>query len=178
MKAENLRNFFEVWKKITVKAWQDETFKQQLLTHPEKVLKDYGADVHEGDKYVIHENTPSVYHFTILYPSSANREELKQTCNDKVHKAWIEINIRAWKDEVFKQRLVKNTAEVLKEYGFSLPSNIIYKVHENTKNVHHLSLLQPPELTEQEIRTVSGGRCDSAPGRCAWDGGGDSVCLC
>ena len=47
---------------------------------------------------------------------------------------------KAWEDDVFKQRLLNNASEVLKEEGLSVPEGMEIKVVENTETVVHIVL--------------------------------------
>ena len=38
----------KLWAKIVAKAWCDESFKAELLSNPEQVLKAEGAEIPEG----------------------------------------------------------------------------------------------------------------------------------
>jgi predicted ATPase len=142
-----------------------------LLRNPNEVLKEFGISVDSTEeKFIIHENTKKTQHLTLVHPSQISEEELTSISRDKFHKAWAKITIRAWHDEVYKQRAIKNAAELLRENGIDLASAITYQVHENTQTDHHLTLMLPPELSEMDLKSVSGGSCDSAANKCAWDG--------
>ncbi len=77
---------------------------------------------------------------------------------------------KAWKDEEFKNELIKNTREVTeKELGIKIPGNIKVTVLEETADEVYLVLPQDPAktgemLTDAELDSVSGG------------GSGDVVC--
>jgi hypothetical protein len=80
---------------------------------------------------------------------------------------WGDLVARAWADSAFKMRLLADPAAVLKEHGMTLPAGITVKVVENTDNLIHLVLPQKPaavELTEEELRNVAGGHCNSCGG--------------
>ena len=47
---------------------------------------------------------------------------------------------KAWEDAAFKQRLLNNASEVLKEEGLSVPEGMEIKVVENTGTVVHIVL--------------------------------------
>lgn len=79
-------------------------------------------------------------------------------------KAWGKIVARAWTDEVFKQRLLKNPQAVLRENGVEIPAGTTYKVIEDTKEVHHLVLHEKPTevISENQLKRIAGGLCDCA----------------
>ena len=65
------------------------------------------------------------------------------------------VIVKAWTDEAFKKRLLKNAMQVLKEEGVEVPKGMEVRAVENTEKVFHLVVPQKPrpqELTEEEIR--------------------------
>lgn len=76
---------------------------------------------------------------------------------EEFKKAQAEIIARAWSDEAFKKRLLKNPREVLKELGFSLPEDMELQVVENTaKKVYFVLPLKPKEnLSEAELKKIA-----------------------
>ena len=72
-------------------------------------------------------------------------------------KQFSQIIARAWTDEEFKARLLREPAQVLRENGISLPDDVEVRVVENTRNVIHLVIPPRPdgELTEEQLEKVS-----------------------
>jgi hypothetical protein len=67
---------------------------------------------------------------------------------------------KAWADEKFKQKLLKNPEAALKEMGADLPAGLQFKILENSPKVHYLVLDEKPmgeDLTEQDLLKVAGG---------------------
>lgn len=58
------KKYQKEWAEIVAKAWMDEKFKKQLLSHPEKVLKEYGIDT-SGLKFKIIEDTGNTIHLVL-----------------------------------------------------------------------------------------------------------------
>ncbi len=77
---------------------------------------------------------------------------------DDLRKKWAQIVARAWSDEKFKEKLLKNPEQVLKEQGFELPQGHKFQIHEQKSKVHHLVLPEKPvgEMSEEELRKVAG----------------------
>ena len=77
-------------------------------------------------------------------------------------KQWGQIVSKAWADEQFKQRLLADPAEVLKEKSVTVPAGMTVNVVENTNVVCNLTLPLKPseaaELTEDELESIAGGR--------------------
>lgn len=76
-------------------------------------------------------------------------------------KAWAKIVAKAWTDEEFRQKLLKNPEKVLKDMGIAIPSGIKLELHEQSNKKIHLILPNKPEgsLSEQELKSVAGGIC-------------------
>ncbi len=74
-----------------------------------------------------------------------------------------QVIAKAWADEAFKQRLLKDATAVLKEEGVEVPAGMTVKAVENTDAVFHLVV--PPKqdgmagvLDEDALLAVAGGR--------------------
>jgi len=72
-------------------------------------------------------------------------------------KEYAQIIARAWADEGFKARLLREPAKVLRESGISVPDDVEVRVVENTGNVIHFVLPARPdeELSEEQLGNVS-----------------------
>ncbi|MEH2072561.1 MAG: NHLP leader peptide family RiPP precursor [Nostoc sp.] len=73
---------------------------------------------------------------------------------------------RAWKDEAFKQELIRNPKAVFaRESGQKIPENIEIKVVEETGNTLYLVLPKSPqvseELSDEALEAVAGGGGDT-----------------
>jgi len=73
------------------------------------------------------------------------------------NKIWAKIMAKAWSDPAFKDRLMKDPAGVLHEYGCEVPSEVKVHIDENTERSIYLTLLQKPagELTEEELENIA-----------------------
>lgn len=74
--------------------------------------------------------------------------------------AWAKIIARAWKDQTFKQRLLKDPMAVMKEYKINMAENAKVLVHENMNKTYHLTLPEMPaniskSLSEEELRKIA-----------------------
>jgi hypothetical protein len=73
---------------------------------------------------------------------------------------WSQIVAEALQDEDFKNRLLAEPEEVLKEHGMEVPQGIEVRVVENSSKVLYLTLpaqLKEGELSESELEGVAGG---------------------
>lgn len=74
-----------------------------------------------------------------------------------------QIIVRAGTDEAFKRRLLADPAAVLKEEGVEIPAGLELRVVEDTGNVVHLVIPEPPppplpdELSDEQLDHVAGG---------------------
>jgi hypothetical protein len=64
-----------------------------------------------------------------------------------VDKAWAKIVVKAWTDEGFKQRLLKDPTGVIKAEGIEIPKNLTIKIVEGKPNEEVLFLPAAPPDT-------------------------------
>jgi hypothetical protein len=85
---------------------------------------------------------------------------MKKMSREELQKKWAAIEAKAWTDEKFKERLLKDPEGVLKEQGFPLKKGQRLEIHEETDKIYHLILPKKPpgDLSEEELRNVGGGR--------------------
>ena len=84
-----------------------------------------------------------------------------------------EIISKAWADEVFKKRLLADTATVLAEEGIEIPEGVTIKAVENTETLFHLVIppkQMPAALDLSELAAIAAGgssriiTCDQTEG--------------
>ncbi len=82
-----------------------------------------------------------------------------------LEKKWAQVLAKAWADERFKEKLLKNPGQALKEMGIEVPTGRRIEVHEvSDKVVHFILPKKPPgEITEEELKHVSAGESN-----CNW----------
>jgi hypothetical protein len=88
---------------------------------------------------------------------------------DEQGKKISQVIAKAWADEGFKRKLLKDPAATLEAAGVALPPGRTIKAVENDDKVFHLVIpSKPSELSEDELDRVAGGvmgcTCDT-PGR-------------
>jgi hypothetical protein len=75
-------------------------------------------------------------------------------------KVFSQLIAKAWTDAAFKQRLLREPATVLEEYGLEVPAGVTIRIVEDTDTLMHVSLPPRPsgkELTEEDLTAVAGG---------------------
>jgi hypothetical protein len=77
---------------------------------------------------------------------------------DELSKKWAKVIAKAWADERFKEKLLKNPAQTLKEMGIDLPAGQKIEIHSQSDKIIHLVIPQKPkgEMNAQELKNVSG----------------------
>jgi hypothetical protein len=72
---------------------------------------------------------------------------------------WAKAIAKAWSDEKFKQKLINNPEQTLKEFGIEAPKDYQFQIHEEKNKVIHLYIPPKPEgeLSEEDIKKVAGG---------------------
>lgn len=71
------------------------------------------------------------------------------------------IIAKAWADEAFKQKLIAQPSETLREEGLDVPPEVVVHVVESTDKVFYLVLPPPPnsdEISDVTLEQVSGGQ--------------------
>ena len=82
---------------------------------------------------------------------------MSHDCNKERNKKWAMLQAKAWKDSHFKEKLLENPSQVLKENGIDVKPGVNIKIVENTKSSKYLVLLAPEELSEVEMKQLRAG---------------------
>ena len=107
---------------------------------------------------------------------------------DQRRQEWAKITARAWEDPQFKQRLLSNPNDVLKEHGLGLPDNYHVRIVEGgsaeAQGVGQYTVSQRDDGTysvvmrlPQKPAEVTEGELSDAELE-AVAGGGDTYCCC
>ena len=64
------------------------------------------------------------------------------------------IIAKAWADEAFKQRLLANPSEILREEGIEAPNDVEIRVVESTANLHYFVLPPKPGTVSMSVEAV------------------------
>ena len=84
----------------------------------------------------------------------------KKSDQNELQKKWAKVIAKAWTDESFKEKLLKNPEKVLKEMGIEFPKGARVEMHEQKGKVVHLILPERPkgEVSEEHLRYIAAGR--------------------
>lgn len=58
----------DIWRKITMRSWEDANFKQKLLMNPEAVLDEYNVPRQSGVRYRVVQDGPGVRNLLLRQP--------------------------------------------------------------------------------------------------------------
>jgi len=73
-------------------------------------------------------------------------------------KQYQQLIAKCWADEAFKQRLLANPAETLKNEGLEVPEGVQVQVVEDTPQVINLVIpARPTDLSDEDLGGVAGG---------------------
>lgn len=169
------KNLLEIWSQIVGRAWADKEFKAELLSNPNKVLKENGFPVALGDTYIVHETTDrdmySIIHReeNYFHPDPETRKWWKELADSEKMKMWNESGdpgqIKLWKkfaDAVRKNPKIKaefltHPKETLKKFGLTQRKS--HHIILEKENERHLVIPKPPEgvFSEEEIERLAAG---------------------
>jgi hypothetical protein len=84
---------------------------------------------------------------------------MKKKKQEQFAKKWAQVIAKAWIDEEFKEKLLKNPAKTLAAMGIEIPAGQKIEIHAGSEKVIHLVLPQKPAgvLSEQDLIKLVGG---------------------
>jgi hypothetical protein len=70
-----------------------------------------------------------------------------------------QVIARVWSDDDFKQQLIANPNEVLRDAGMDIPPGLELRILENTENLTYITLPPPPaeELSDDALEAIAAG---------------------
>ena len=73
------------------------------------------------------------------------------------HKKWAKVIAKAWSDPIFKEKLLKNPQQILKEFDIIAPACAQIKIIEESDGVFQLILPKKPSsaLSEEELHKIA-----------------------
>ena len=79
-------------------------------------------------------------------------------------KGYAKVVAKAWSDDTYKERLLRDPRAVLAEAGLEVPSSVEIAVVEDSAQKRHLVLPAKPaegEIREEALAGVAGSHCSS-----------------
>lgn len=176
---------------LIARSFEDEAFKKELLANPKAVVeKELGTKLPEGIEIKVLEETETTLYMVL--PSNTYEglsepdlmaslgmtledvarwvlEQQRNTLLDETSS--VAMIARAWKDEAFKQELLRNPKAVIeKECGSKIPEGVEIQVLAEKINLlyfvlprlmddlHFLAQFQVPGADEQELVLIGASR--------------------
>ena len=78
-------------------------------------------------------------------PRSHHQEESTRA-DQQMWKRWSELVAQIWTDKKLKQRLMDESASVLREHGIGVPTDLEIRVVENTDKISYFILPAQPRI--------------------------------
>ncbi|PKK89697.1 MAG: hypothetical protein CVV64_12900 [Candidatus Wallbacteria bacterium HGW-Wallbacteria-1] len=141
-----------LFKKLTT----DRTFRTEFMASPTQMLISAGFADFEGKSVIVHENSATTMHFSLL-PKGSDASSI-----ENMDTKFVKIQEKVWADLEFKANLLEDTRNTLMEFFGSIPESLTIKIHENTKDAIHLVLPAFPsdtdELNDDDLEMIAGGK--------------------
>ena len=122
--------------KVVAKAWQDEAFRERLLTDARAAVADLGYQLSHDAELAVVENTADVHHLVVCTLCSCYPTSLLGPPPD-----W-------YKSFAYRQRAVVEPRAVLQEFGLQLADDVRVRVVDSTADIRYLVLPRRPAGTQ------------------------------
>ena len=133
--------------RVVARAWLDPAFKQRLLSDGTAALAELGITGRGGgDKMVVVENTPAVHNMVVCTLCSCY--------------PWVVLGLPPvwYKTPAYRARAVRDSREVLREFGVELPADTEIRVWDSSAEIRYMVLPRRPagteRLTEPELAAL------------------------
>jgi Nitrile hydratase, alpha chain len=121
--------------------------KNQTHIDSDEVTREEAAEISSAEKWAPH--------------LSDGLDALERAIFKVEHQKWMQVLAKAWSDETFKERLMRDAPSALKEFGIKAPAGVDFRVVENTDRVTYITLPPRPsgagKLPEQELGSLAAG---------------------
>jgi len=121
--------------KIVAHAWVDERFKDRLLSDGASAIQELGFDLAPLE-FTVLENTDTIHNVIVCTLCSCYPRTLLG-----MSPAW-------YKSKNYRSRIVRETREVLREFGVDIQDSIEVRVHDSTAELRYMVLPQRPAKSE------------------------------
>ena len=134
---------------LIVEAWMDPTFKENLLKDPATAARTIGIETSNP-------NAPTV--LSVVANDSKVHNLVVCTLCSCYPSGLLGIAPSWYKSSEYRSRAVREPRSVLNEFGTSLPSDKVIRIHDSTADHRYLVLPERPEgtdgWTKQELRNL------------------------
>ena len=122
--------------RVIARAWNDPDFKQRLLKNGKEAVGEMGINLKRMQNLQVVENTDAVHYVAVCTLCSCYPIPLLSTPPE-----W-------YKSEPYRERMVREPREVLKEFGLGLDSKMEVRVVDATAEIRYLIMPRRPRGTE------------------------------
>ena len=157
----------------------DDALKERFKADPRSVMAERGIEVPEGITFRVVEDTDACAHITLpkKIPGVTSASSLAREMGEYYHSliCWVlsltvhqeglmKVFDACWADDGFKARLIADPRIALAEHGIDLPTDLDFKIVENTDDCVHITLPNRPcnELSDVELSLAAAGYCTIA----------------
>jgi len=94
--------------------------------------------------------------------------------DNNIQQQWAKVIAKVWSDPKFKEKLLKNPNQVLKEEGINISQGQSIVIHENDTQKFHFVIPKKPEgqFSEENLMKMAGGAtAQTSCGATGWAGG-------
>jgi nitrile hydratase len=102
--------------RVVAHAWSDPQYKDRLLADPRAAVRELGVEIAGYDELQVVENTERVHHVVVCTTCSCVPSPLSGFTPD-----W-------YKSAAYRNRVIGQTREVLREFGLELPGEVELRV--------------------------------------------------
>jgi len=121
--------------RVIAHAWADPAFKKRLLEDGKAACAEFGLDL-EADRLIAVENTPEVHNVIVCTLCSC------------YPRALLGMPPTWYKSESYRRRVVREPRAVLKEFGTTIPDQVIVRVHDSNADMRYVVIPMRPAGTE------------------------------
>src|SRR5262245_33851110 len=121
--------------RVVARAWVDPAYRARLLANGSAAVAELGIDM-EGVKLVVVENTPQVHNLIVCTLCSCYPRPVLGLPPD-----W-------YKSRAYRSRAVREPRVLLREFGTTIPDELVVRVHDSSADMRYLVLPMRPAGTE------------------------------
>lgn len=130
-------------RRVVMRAWQDDDFRDLLLSDPRSALEQLDIDVPDHLSLAVYDNAGSIHHMVICTPCSC-------------YPSFLDRAPHYWKDPDYKAAIVRDPAAWLRQMGTKLGPEEVLQVVDTDINRRAFVIPKKPEeeITDQVVARV------------------------